>query len=83
MHPLEPQTMQTKGTDWPCTFRSRIHLSGGESGPVPVPTWTGKAYAFVAVQMGSRMGVGELLETENDADESLKAIVSRLERQLD
>jgi hypothetical protein len=41
------------------------------------------AYVFVAVQMGSQMGVGELLETENDVDESLKAIVSRLERQLD
>jgi hypothetical protein len=49
--------------------------------PMPVPTWTGKTYALTAVEMGSRMGFGELLATETDADEALKAIVLRLERE--
>jgi hypothetical protein len=51
------------------------------SGPMSVTTWTGKAYAFVAVEMNSRMGIGELLERKTEAAETLKTVVVRLERQ--
>jgi hypothetical protein len=51
------------------------------SGPMSVTTWTGKAYTFVAVEMNSRMGIGELLERKTEAAETLKTVVMRLERQ--
>jgi hypothetical protein len=62
-------------------YERMVLLVGHLSGPMPVPTWTGKAYALTAFEMGSRMGVGELLETETGTDEALKAIVLRLERE--
>jgi hypothetical protein len=46
-----------------------------------VTTWTGKAYAFIAVEMNSRLGIGELLESKTGAAETLKTVVMRLERQ--
>jgi transposase InsO family protein len=46
-----------------------------------VTTWTGKAYAFVAVEMNSRLGIGELLESKPEAAETLKTVVVSLERQ--
>jgi hypothetical protein len=51
------------------------------SGPISVTTWTGKAYAFVVVEMNSRLGIGELLESKTEAAETLKTVVVRLERQ--
>jgi hypothetical protein len=51
------------------------------SGPMSVTTWTGKAYTFVAVEMNSRMGIGELLERKTEAAKTLKTVVVRLERQ--
>jgi hypothetical protein len=49
------------------------------SGPISVTTWTGKAYTFVAVEMDSQMGIGELLEHKTEAAETLKTVVMRLE----
>jgi hypothetical protein len=51
------------------------------SGPMSVTTWTGKAYVFVAVEMNSQLGIGELLESKTEAAETLKTVVMRLERQ--
>jgi hypothetical protein len=51
------------------------------SGPMSVTTWTGKAYTFVAVEMNSGMGIGELLERKTKAAETLKTVAVRLERQ--
>jgi hypothetical protein len=50
------------------------------SGPMSVTTWTGKAYAFVVVEMNSQLGIGELLESKTEAAETLKIVVVRLER---
>jgi hypothetical protein len=36
---------------------------------------------FVAIEMGSGLGIGELLATKNKAVEALKAIIARLERE--
>jgi hypothetical protein len=49
------------------------------SGPMSVATWTGKAYASVAVEMNSQLGIGELSETKTEAAETLKTVVMRLE----
>jgi hypothetical protein len=46
-----------------------------------VATWTGKAYVFVAVEMNSRLGIGELLESKAEAAKTLKTVVMRLEQQ--
>jgi hypothetical protein len=48
------------------------------SGPMSVTTWTGKAYVFIAVEMNSRLGIGELLESKTEAAETLKTVVMRL-----
>jgi hypothetical protein len=42
------------------------------SGPMSVATWTGKACAFVAVEINSQLGIGELLETKTEASKTLK-----------
>jgi hypothetical protein len=49
------------------------------SGPMLVTTWTGKAYAFIAVEMNSRMGIGELLERKTKAAKTLETVVMRSE----
>jgi hypothetical protein len=49
------------------------------TGPMLVTTWTGKAYMFVTVEMNSRFGIGELLESKTEATEILKTVVVRLE----
>jgi hypothetical protein len=49
------------------------------SGPMLVTTWTGKAYVFVVVEMNSRLGIGELLESKTEAAKILKTVVVRLE----
>jgi hypothetical protein len=54
-----------------------VHLSG----PMSTPTWAGKTRVLVAVEMGSQLSVGGLLETENDAAGALKTIVMRLEKE--
>jgi hypothetical protein len=52
------------------------------SGPMSVTTWTGKAYMmFITVEMNSRLGIGELLESKTEAAKTLKTVVVRLERQ--
>jgi hypothetical protein len=51
------------------------------SGPMLVATWTGKAYVFIAVDMNSQLGIGELLETKTEAAKTLKTAVMRLEQQ--
>jgi hypothetical protein len=50
------------------------------SGPMSVATWTGKAYVFIAVEMNSWLGIGELLETKTEAAKTLKTVVVRLEQ---
>jgi hypothetical protein len=51
------------------------------SRPMSVTTWTGKAYMFVAVEMNSRLGIRELLESKTEASKTLKTVVVRLEQQ--
>jgi hypothetical protein len=51
------------------------------SGPMSVKTWTEKAYAFVVVEMNSRLGVGELLNDKTESAGTLKTVVAMLERQ--
>jgi hypothetical protein len=54
-----------------------VHLSG----PMATPTWTGKTRVLIAVEMNSGLSIGELLATENNAAEALKAIIRRLEHE--
>ena len=42
------------------------------TGPMSVETWTGMAYALVAVEASRRFGVGELLKSKDEAGEALK-----------
>jgi hypothetical protein len=42
------------------------------SGPMSVATWTGKAYAFIVVEMNSWLGIRELLETKAEAAKTIK-----------
>ena len=42
------------------------------SEPMPVPIWSGRSYVFVTAKMTSRLGVGELLMTDNDMVEALR-----------
>jgi hypothetical protein len=51
------------------------------TGPMSVETWTGMAYALVAVETSRRFGVGELLKSKDEAGEALKRIIAMLERQ--
>jgi hypothetical protein len=51
------------------------------TGPMSVETWTGMAYALVAVEASRRFGVGELLKSKDEAGEALKRIIAMLERQ--
>ena len=44
-------------------------------------TWTGMAYAFVAVEASHRFGVGELLKSKDEAGDALKRIIAMLECQ--
>jgi hypothetical protein len=51
------------------------------TGPMSVKTWTGMSFALVAVEASRQFGVGELLESKDEAAEALKRIIAMLERQ--
>jgi hypothetical protein len=51
------------------------------TGPMSVETWSGMSYAFIAVEMHSRMSFGELLASKDKVAETLKTIIVKLERQ--
>jgi transposase InsO family protein len=54
-----------------------VHLTG----PMSVETWSGKSYAIVVLKVSRRYGVGDLLESKDEAYAALVKIVARLERQ--
>jgi hypothetical protein len=43
------------------------------------PTWSGKTYVLIVVEMNSSLSIGELLATKSDAAEALKTIIRQLE----
>jgi hypothetical protein len=42
------------------------------TGPMSVETWSGMSYAFIAVEMNSRMSFGELLASKDKVAKTLK-----------
>jgi hypothetical protein len=49
--------------------------------PIPVETWSGMSYVFIAMEASSRMGVAELIVSKDETPEILIATVAKLERQ--
>jgi hypothetical protein len=51
------------------------------TGSMSVKMWSGMSYAFIAVEMNSRMSFGELLASKDEVAETLKTIIVKLEHQ--
>jgi hypothetical protein len=51
------------------------------TGPMSVEMWSRMSYAFIAVEMNSRMSFRELLASKDKVAETLKTIIVKLERQ--
>jgi hypothetical protein len=51
------------------------------TGPMPIETWSGMLYVFIAVEMNSRMSFRELLASKDKVAKTLKTIIVKLEHQ--
>jgi len=52
------------------------------TGPMSVKTWTRQAYAMMVIEASCRYRVGQLLTKKEEVAETLKDVVTMLERQL-
>ena len=51
------------------------------TGPMSVPTWTGRTYTLIVVEASHHKGVGRLLNGKDEAAPKLCSIIVLLERQ--